>query len=355
MASSSSSDALTIADIARLAQVSVSTVSRILNGKPDVAEATRQRVLEVMERTGYTPHSGAQQLAGGKSSVITLLFPMDHAEFTQFELDFFIGAASAVSKHHYFFNLMTEPMEAADLLNLYRSGRTDGVILMQIRLDDWRPALLHENGCPFVMIGRCAENDGYSYIDMDFERAMFMAFENLVELGHQQIGFLGRPGWMRTAQFGPAARLWAGYQRACAQFNLPLHYREVEQLTVQDGYTATLELLDEQPGLTAFATVHGASANGVIRALRERGRKVPRDCSVIALATNKIAQLVTPPLTHINFPSDAIGFQAAQMLVRLLNTRADPVEQVLLEPTLTLRDSTAVPPDHPLFTMRQTG
>jgi DNA-binding LacI/PurR family transcriptional regulator len=350
----SENKAVTIDDVARLAGVSVSTVSRILNDKPDVAERTRKRVLEVIEQTGYTPHVGAQRLAGGKTSIITLLFPMDHAEFTQFELDFFIGAASAASKHNYFFNLMTEPMDPNSLLNLYRSGQVDGVILMQIRLDDWRPALLRENGYPFVMIGRCAVNEGYSYIDMDFERAIVMAFENLVGLGHQHIGFLGRPGWMREAQLGPAWRLWNGYQRALEQFGLEPCHREVPHLNVQDGAIATLELLDECPATTAFVTVHGATANGVIQALRERGRKVPRDCSVVALATNKIAQLVTPPLTHINFPSDAIGYQAAQMLVKLLNSRAGHAEQVLLEPTLTVRDSAGMSP-YLQSLMRPTG
>jgi DNA-binding LacI/PurR family transcriptional regulator len=347
--------AVTIDDVARLAGVSVSTVSRILNDKPDVAERTRQHVLQVIEQTGYTPHVGAQRLAGGRSSVITLLFPMDHAEFSQFELDFFIGAASAASKHNYFFNLMTEPMDPNSLLNLYRSGQVDGVILMQIRLDDWRPALLREHGYPFVMIGRCAVNDGYSFIDMDFERAIRMAFENLVGLGHQQIGFLGRPSWMREAQLGPACRFWNGYQQALEQFGLQPCYREVTHLTVQDGEIATLELLDECPETTAFVTVHGATANGIIRALRERGRKVPRDCSVVALATNKIAQLVTPPLTHINFPSDAIGYQAAQMLVKLLNSRSRHAQELLLEPTLTVRDSTSTPPHLQSTTMRPTG
>ncbi len=331
----------TIEDVARLAGVSVSTVSRILNGKPDVAERTRQRVQDIIQQIGYTPHVGAQRLAGNKTNIIALLFPMDHAEFTQFELDFFIGAASAASRNHYFFNLLTEPLDANGMLNLYRSGQADGVILMQIRLDDWRPALLREHGFPFVMIGRCAENDGYSYVDMDFERAMFMACEELVSLGHRQIAFLGRPAWMRAAQLGPACRLWEGYQQARAHFDLQPIYQEVAHLTVQDGYAATLKLLDEHPTVTAFVCVHGASASGAIRALRERGRKVPRDSSVIALATNKIAQLVTPALTHVNFPSDSIGHQAAQMLVRLLGSHAPSVEQRLLEPTLTIRDSTA--------------
>lgn len=344
---SDSSQPLTIVDIARLAQVSVSTVSRILNGKPDVAEATRQRVLKVIQDTGYSPDVSAQRLASGatvgRSRVVTLLFPMDHAEFTQLELDFFIGAAASCSKHDAFFNLMTEPMDADSLLNLYRSGQTDGVILMQIRMDDWRPQLLTSHDYPFVMIGRCAENERYRYIDLDFESAVDIAFEHLVELGHRRIGFLARPPNTRQQQIGPAVRLMAGYEQALKRYGLTPLYREVN-LTVPDVYEATLQLLDEAPDLTAVVTVHGATAAGIIRALRDRDRLVPDDCSVVALATERIAQLVTPPLTAINFPTDTMGYQAATMLLDALQQPSPSVEQILLQPRLAVRESASTPP-----------
>ncbi len=340
------SQPLTIADIARLAQVSVSTVSRILNDKPDVAEATRQRVLKVIQETGYTPDVSAQRLASGaatgRSRVITLLFPTDHAEFTQLELDFFIGAAASCSKYDAFFNLMTEPMDADHLLNLYRTGQTDGVILMQIRMDDWRPELLTRHEYPFVMIGRCATNERYRYIDLDFEQAVEIAFEHLVALGHRRIAFIARPSSARVQQIGPAVRLMAGYERALAHHGLAPLYREVN-LTVPDVYEATLSLLDEAPELTAVVTVHGASSAGIIRALRDRDRLVPDDCSVVALATERIAQLVTPALTAINFPTDTMGYQAATMLIQALQQPALPVEQILLQPKLVVRESASVP------------
>jgi DNA-binding LacI/PurR family transcriptional regulator len=344
---SDASPSLTIADIARLAQVSVSTVSRILNGKPDVAEATRQRVLKVIQETGYSPDVSAQRLASGasvgRSRVITLLFPMDHAEFTQLELDFFIGAAASCSQHDAFFNLMTEPMDAEHLLNLYRSGQTDGVILMQIRMDDWRPPLLTSHDFPFIMIGRCADNERYSYIDLDFEAAVDTAFAHLVGLGHRRIGLLARPATTRAQQIGPAVRLMAGYEQALARYQLQPLYREVN-LTVPDVYEATLALLDEDPELTAIVTVHGATSAGIIRALRDRDRLVPDDCSVVALATERIAQLVTPPLTAINFPTDTIGYQAATMLIHALQQPGAPVEQILLQPRLAVRESATIPP-----------
>jgi LacI family transcriptional regulator, galactose operon repressor len=164
-------DTITIADVAKMAGVSVSTVSRILNNKPDVSPATRDRVLGIIQELGYRPHVQAQSLAGGRSRTIALSFPARHAGFTQLELDFFIGAAQAAAERDYFFNLMTSPMTHDDLLNVYRNAYTDGVILMQICIQDWRVEMLRDYGYPFLMIGRCADNSGLSYIDLDFEAA----------------------------------------------------------------------------------------------------------------------------------------------------------------------------------------
>lgn len=328
---------VTIEDVAKAARVSVSTVSRILNNKPDVAKMTRERVLRVIEDMGYTPHAQARSLAGGKSHSIALLFPAEYTGFTQLELDFFIGAATATGQQGFFFNLMTDPMNEQALLNLYRSGQVEGVILMQIHMDDWRVNLLRGR-YPFVMIGRSADTQGLSFIDLDFETAIQQAFSHLIDLGHRRIGFITRPKTMRRQKLGPAVRSFEGYQKTIRAFSLEPHYREVD-LTVQDVYKATRELLKETPGLSAIVTVNGATSAGIYQALREEGLEIPEDVSVVAVATPKIAQLVSPNLSSINFPSDTIGYQAAGMLIRQLRGSNSP-EQILLAPELIIREST---------------
>lgn len=331
---------ITIDDVAREAGVSVSTVSRILNNKPDVSQTTRRRVQAVIDRLGYVPNLQAKGLAAGKSRMISLLFPMEHAQFTQLELDFFVGAAEAASKRGYFLNLYTQPMDDAGLLNLYRSGQIDGAILMQIRMDDWRPALLREHRCAFVMIGRCADNQDFSFIDLDFEGGIALAVAHLVELGRQQIGFIARPPEMRAARLGPAVRLLDGYLKACAEVGLTPLYREAG-MSADAVYAAANSLLDEQPELNALITVSGSAAVGAIRAVTERGRRVPDDVSIVSLASNRIATLITPPLTAINFPTDKMGYEAARMLIHALEHPDRRTEQVLLAPKLIIRESSA--------------
>ncbi|MDZ4766221.1 MAG: LacI family DNA-binding transcriptional regulator [Chloroflexota bacterium] len=330
---------ITIEDVARIAGVSVSTVSRILNDKPDVSEATRQRVRAVIEQLGYVPNLQAKSLAIGKSRMISLLFPMEHGKFTQLELDFFLGAASAASKRGYFLNLYSEPMDAAGLLKSYRGGQIDGAILMQIRMDDWRPPLLREHHHPFVMIGRCADNTGYSYVDIDFEAGLRLAFEHLIKLGHRHIGFIARPASMRRQKLGPAVRLLNGYLKACELFDIFPAYREAD-MTAEAVGAATRDLMDDDPTLTALITVSGVAATGAIRAFNERGRRVPQDMSVVALASNRVASLITPPLTAINFPTDTMGYRAAKMLIARLEGKTHETQHVLLAPELVIREST---------------
>ena len=334
---------LTITDVAKAAGVSVSTVSRILNGKQDVASATRERVQRVIEDLGYTPHAQAQRLRAGKTRNIALIFPLKYPgklPYNTLEMDFIIGAAAACGEQEFFFSLHTMPISKRTLLDLYRSAQIDGLILMQIHRQDWRVDLLRHHNYPFVMIGHCDDNDGLSFIDLDFEAAVVAAFDHVVALGHRQIGFLALPADMRQRGFGPAAREWAGYQRSLQAHGLSAVYREVSYAT-QDIFAATLSMLDEQPELTTIVTTHELAALSVVEALRLRGRSIPDDCSVVALTTEKIAELITLPLTYVDFPSYAMGYQAVDLLIRTLADRLSEPEQILIPPRLLIRGSTA--------------
>jgi DNA-binding LacI/PurR family transcriptional regulator len=331
---------ITITEVAHAAGVSISTVSRILNGKPDVAEETRRRVQQVIEKLGYTPHAQAQRLAAGRSRTIALLFPLaEHKiSFNNLELDFIVGAATAAGKENFFFSFIPEPITKTRLLGLYRSSQVDGVILMQIHLQDWRVDILRHHNYPFVMIGRCSDNKDLGFIDLDFEEAVVTVFDYLVELGHQHIALLNFSSAMCKQGFGPAVRSLAGYKKAQQKYERPFIYREVE-VTAESLFEATLQLLDEQPNLTAIYSPY-SSIIGIIRALRQRGRALPDDFSLVAAATDQVAQLMTPPLTTIDFPTHTVGYRAAEMLISKLKQEPLEADQILLPPQLIIRQST---------------
>ena len=333
---------ITIADVAKAAGVSVSTVSRILNNKLDVASATRERVQRIIEEMGYSPHAQAQRLRAGKTRSIALLFSLKHPgnrPYNPLEMDFIIGGAAAAGEQEFFFSLLTNPVSRHSLVDLYRSAQIDGLVLMQVHTQDWRVDLLREYDYPFVMIGHCNENTGLSFIDLDFAVGVEMAIEYLVEQGHHNIGFLGHPEVMRLNGYGPAVRSWEGYQRAVHNHNIVSTYQEAS-FVGQNLFNSTLTMLDDLPQMTAIVTVHANAALNIIRALNERGLRVPEDCSVIALTSQQIAELSTPALTTIDFPSYDMGYQAVAMLIRKLQGESGEPEQILIPPRLELRDST---------------
>jgi DNA-binding LacI/PurR family transcriptional regulator len=335
---------VTIADVAKAAGVSVSTVSRILNNKPDVSESTRQRVLQIITELGFEPHAQARRLAAGESRTIALLDPVNRStgqpqQINQLHLDFMIGAATAAGQANYFFNVITNPTAEDKLLTLYRGMQVDGIILMEIYLDDPRVELLRKYDLPFVMIGRCADNAGLAFVELDFDGATRMAFDHLVALGHSKIGFLGFPAQLRKHGFGPAVRAWAGYKAALEQHGLEPIYRETIYRAGEMS-EAAFSLLEEQPGLTAIVAMTDAAIVGVLNALRQRARSIPNDFSVVGLAIDRLAELITPGLTAIRFPSYEMGFEAATMLIQKLKGAPIANEQHLIPLELVVRGST---------------
>jgi DNA-binding LacI/PurR family transcriptional regulator len=334
---------VTIADVAKAAGVSVPTVSRILNNKEYVAEETRQRVEEAIRTLGYTPHTHARRLRGGASMTLALHHPIEspHELSSVVETPYITGAAAAASEKEYFLNSLVSHLTPDLLLNMYRSNQIDGIILLQVCIDDWRVNLLRENDHPFVMIGRCADLEDLSFIDLDFEQAMLLAFRHLVELGHRNIGFLTYPESWRKTGIGPAVRTLDGYEHELDNFGLRSCYREIGLNSVEEGFEGTNDLLRENPELTAIITVSHMTAAGSIKALTQHGRSVPQDCSVMAIGFGgDFASVLTPSLTTLEWSPYEVSYQATLMMTDKLRQAHLPAQQILVPPALVVREST---------------
>ncbi|MBK8050674.1 MAG: LacI family DNA-binding transcriptional regulator [Anaerolineales bacterium] len=327
----------TIVDIASAAGVSVSTVSRILNNKPDVAEATRQRVLQVIEDLRFAPQAPWQQLRSGRSRVIALHFPQD---FNPPSTDIITAAALQCERAGYSLNLVVSSLDESDLLAIYRSGQADGMILMETVTADWRVNLLRQQGYPFVMIGRCADNAGLSYVDVDIAGGVSAAFRHLVELGHRKIGFVTIEPTAKHQQYGYATWALHAYEQTCAQFGLepcwqPLDFKLGHVQDILARFLAT------HPQLTAIVTTQYMSVPEILKALKVRGLCVPDDISIVGLIDDVIAELLTPPLTSIRLPASSMGAEAVRLLIDQLEGNEREPEQILLPAELCIRGSTA--------------
>jgi DNA-binding LacI/PurR family transcriptional regulator len=330
----------TIRDVAKEANVSVATVSRILNNKPDVSEETRQKVLGVIANLGYARSMQWQQITSGKTRVISLHYPYKLAVSTQVSLDFITGATTACEEHNYSLHLVTQSLEENSLLDFYRANQCDGMILMEIRMDDWRVKLLRQHNLPFVMIGRCGKNQGLNYIDFDFESAVEIAVSNLIQLGHQNIGFISVSPDLTQNHYSP--NIWAldGYEKVCSQYKIPnLSYKAENGL--ENVKNATINLLKELPEITAIVSVSDTAVAGILSAINFLGLKIPDDISVVVLADEKGAELTSPPLTTLVFPALSMGYDAAKLMINALEGNRKTAKQILVKPKLALRESTS--------------
>ncbi len=326
----------TIIDIARASGVSVSTVSRILNNKPDVAEETRQRVLQVIEEQKFAPQIVWQQLRSGKSRTITLHFPQDFNPPAQ---DIITGAALRCAGEGYSLNLIANSLTENDLLTLYRSGQADGMILMEILTRDWRVDLLRRHGYPFVMIGRCEDNTGLSYVDLDIGQGVTDAIRHLVELGHRRIGFVTFAPVLQQKEYGYVTWALQAYRRACQQFDLPVLWQAVD-LKSNYVHDAVSAFLGQMPEITALVTPQNAGVPGILKAIQMCGRRVPHDFSVVGLVDDAMADFLAFPLTAIRFPSRKMGDEAARILIARLEGKLLAAQHVLLPAELHVRGST---------------
>ncbi len=329
----------TIVDVSEASGVSVATVSRILNGKPDVAPRTRERVLRVMDEIGFAPQRAWRQIRSGRSGLIAMHCPQD---FNPPAHGVIMAAALGVEEAGYSINVITRDLSDAELLAIFRGREADGVILLEVLTDDRRAALLQEHGFPFVMIGHRQESSGMSYVDVDEQRAIDLAVDHLVDLGHQQIGLVNLDPVRGEKTYGYSVWAQEAYERACARLGLPVA-AVVGGPSFETMARAARRLLEAQPGITALVALQDQAVIGLVKAARDLGLRVPEDLSIVGMANTAMSEMATPPLTSISFPEDDLGHVAARLLLARIDGGRAEAEQVLVGPRLTVRGSTAAP------------
>lgn len=327
---------MTIVDIAKASGVSITTVSRILNNKPEVAEETRQRVLQLIEEHGFTPQLAWQQLRSGKSHFIALHYPQD---FNPPEQSIITSAAMSCEDAGYSLNLIVNSMGDNELLSIFRSGQADGIILMEILTHDSRVKLLQEHDLPFVMIGRCTDNTGLSYVDIDIGKGVVEAIQYLHALGHREIGFITFAPIVQEKEYGYATWALQGYEKACRQFGLP-HLWYTVDLKKDNMESVVSQLLLDHPGITAIVIPQEIGVPGILKAIRSKGLRIPEDISIIGMFSDRMSELLTPPLSTISFPAHDMGYQAARILIGCMTGELTGPQQMLLRPELKIRCST---------------
>jgi DNA-binding LacI/PurR family transcriptional regulator len=331
----------TIADIAKRAGVSVSTVSYVLSGKRPISQETQERVRAAIEELDYHPYAPGRALASRRTRQIAVLYPTESNGLTEFQLEFFTAAAEAAAGNRYAFQLSTAPVTERGLLNLIRGGAIDGLILMEVRLHDWRVDLLRKHGFPFTLIGRCADTEGIDFVDLDFEAAAELAVDHLAELGHRSVALILGGEEQQVSGYGPAVRSLAGFERALK--NRGLNGTVIHgEASFESGHALAHRLAGMQE-VAAVVVVSPGVLPGFVAGTYDVGRRIPEDLSLVTMVPQKYARIFTPALTTIDFPADQMGKLGAEMLIRRLEGGGDQAAHVLLRGELIAGRSTAPP------------
>ncbi len=328
-----------ITDVARHAGVSPSTVSYVLSGKRPISEETRRRVEESIRLLGYHPHAGARALAGRRSNVLALAVPLRPGIDVPVAMRFAVSVVTTARRHGHDVLLLTQEEGTEGLRRVVDTALVDGLIVMDVQLDDPRPALLRGLDRPSVMIGFPADPEGLTCIDLDFKAAGEACVEHLVRLGHRAVALVGSPPEVYVRGTAFAQRVVRGFTAAADRGRLVSAVHPCEASPTAARALAE-RLLREQPGLTGVVVHNEAVLEPLIGAFEELGLRVPADLSVTAICPDELAASLRVPVTSIALPADEVGARAVELLMRKLDGAAVP-EATLLPPRMTERGSTA--------------
>lgn len=325
--------------------LSQTTVSRALNGFPEVGEATRKRVLEAAETFQYRPNASARKLATGRAGAIGIVFSSDRNMLLDpIFTDFLAGVASQCSRSDNDVLVSSaQGDEAGTYRRLARVRSVDALLLSSPTIDDARIAMLQRLDMPLVVHGRTQTGLNYPYLDIDNEGAFHKATTLLIDLGHRRIGLLNE-----NLRFTFATHRSQGWRRALTERGLaaPPELEGGARMTEENGYRMARGLFDLPAPPTALLCSSIFLALGAMRAARETGRIVGKDLSLIAHDDGLDAirpETLTPALTTTFSSIHAAGVRVAEIAMALANGADSAATAEIWPVDLVFRGST-VPP-----------
>ncbi len=333
----------TLDQVAARAGVGRGTVSRVVNGSPQVSDSARVAVEEAIRELGYVPNRAARALVTQRADSVALV--VAETEERGFGDPFIASIIRGVNSQLLQTNLhlwlaMTRTDRDRDWIGKHLTPQhIDGVLLLSLHNDDPLPRVLAERGMPVVQCGQPGSGvkivgDQMSCVDVDNLGGAQQAVTHLIGQDRTRIGAIAGP-----QELGAAAGRLAGYRRALEVAGLPIDESLIEytEFTEDGGAGAMRALLDRHPNVDAVFASSDAMAAGTMRVLREYGRRVPVDVAVAGFDDSVLARLVDPPLTTVHQPVEAMGREMANLLVEHIRGEQRPAPLVVLDTRLVIR------------------
>lgn len=330
----------TIEQIAELADVSRSTVSRVLNNHPSVRPAVRDRILRVINENGYAPQAAARSLASRRTNVIGLVIPRSATVI--FSDPFFPhviqGITEACTARDYFLmlSMVTAEMEQGFYNRIVRSRHFDGMIMLSSDVDDPILPRLMKDRTPLVLVGRHPYFTDLNWVDVENREGSREAVRHLINLGHTRIATITGP-----LQMAAGIDRRDGYKQALLEAALPINPELIVEghFTQQGGYEAMNQLLRLPEPPRALFIASDTMAIGALRAIHEANLSIPDDIAIVSFDDLPAASFSNPPLTTMRQSIFEMGSAAAAMLIALLEGEEHVVTHRRIPTQLVIRQS----------------
>jgi len=334
-------------DLADRLGLSQTTVSRALNGYPEVSQATRERVAEAAARFDYRPNASARRLATGRAGAIGTVLQTNRNQLVDpHYVEFLAGLGERLAENE--IDIVLSPARGNDEIATYRrlaaGVRVDALILSSPVIEDERVKLLSELGLPFVLHGRTISDTPHSWLDIDNEGAFRHATKHLLDLGHTRIALING-----ETRYTYAQHRERGYRAALAARGIPCEPRLVANgpMTDEVGYRLTERSLSETPRPTALIVSSMMMALGAMRAIRAAGLVLGVDISMIShddVFPFLNPERMVPPMSTTRSSIRAAGTRVGELAIELLTGRAGAAIQELWPVDLVIRGSTGPAP-----------
>ncbi|MGM0546811.1 MAG: LacI family DNA-binding transcriptional regulator [Bacteroidota bacterium] len=331
---------LSIDEVAKLAYVSRSVVSRVLNDHPNVSDEARERVMEVVEKYNYRPSSVARGLATNQSYEIGILAPRrcDEALANGFWSLLHLGIFEECIQQGYFVSMspISNELEADIEEYVLDNRRLDGFILLTQEVTDVFANKLVERDTPLVLVGHAPENPDLISIDVDNFDGGYKATRHLIELGHEKIGII-----LADLEMQESSDRLAGYKKAHEDAGLSVDNDliSIGDYSQQHGYESIENWIQKNTDLSAVFCTSDTLAMGTLSLLHKESVSVPDDMAIVGFDDLPIAQYTTPTLTTVKQPIVEKGERAAQLLIKQIENDEQQVLHENLEPELIIRES----------------
>ncbi|PJI07484.1 MULTISPECIES: LacI family DNA-binding transcriptional regulator [Clostridium] len=329
---------VTIKDVAELANVSPSTVSRVLNKNKKISHSTQERVIKAARKLDYHPNAIARSLANHSTNTLGLIIPNEAEEL--FKNPFFIKTMTGISlcahekEYYIMYAFGSSEEEEVSFINKYiQSKLVDGIILLTSRSNDKCIKFLKDIQYPFVVIGRPENSEGVMWVDNDNFKAMYSIVDSLITRGASSVAFIGA-----SKEFNMSKDRLDGYKRALIAHGKSIDESiiiEQKSFTEKDGYEAMKQIVKSKMP-SAVVTTDDLLAFGVLKFLREINEE---NVSVVGFNNTPLAEYQVPPLASVDINSEKLGYYAAKLLIDRLQNKPDLQNHFIIDTFLEKRES----------------